>query len=198
MNVDADDFVATPVAISRPPQVAVDTKVQGQGFYRCKWEVLSNTSDYQDAAESITLTEVGSTAGLALRIDEPARSRSYTHDAAWQGPLAKPVCTTGWPRRRRAQRTGSKDKGVQTDNYQLNIVNDKGGLDVYDLNQWAGRDSRSNTDHTNMQLRNRPPLAAGLADIARAAGPPLAAGLAEIVRAATAAAAMEEENGEMS
>ena len=75
--------------------------------YTCRWEVLSNISEYE---QPTTDTTNGSTVGSALRTDEPAMSRVYHHHAQWQGHVAKPACKRGWPRSRRTTRASKEEE----------------------------------------------------------------------------------------
>ena len=92
----ADMFIESPAATSEPAFSA----------YKCRWEVLSNVSDYEQPTD----TTIGSTVGSALRTDESAMSRIYHHHAQWQGHMTKPACTRGWPMGRRTSRASKKEE----------------------------------------------------------------------------------------
>ena len=71
-----------------------------QHFYKHRWEVIGNTSDYKTYTEEEISAKAGSAVGSALRTDETAESRSKSLDATWQGSMSKPI--QKWPARRRS------------------------------------------------------------------------------------------------
>ena len=119
------DILSTPtmnVEIAEAITVGIEAEEKKQRYYQCNWDALSVASDSSEEIDEPRTTGTGSTAGSALRTDEPARSRCYSHDAQWQGPMAKPVYKHGWATRRRkagsvgVQATASTcEAEVQTD-----------------------------------------------------------------------------------